>query len=254
MTELPHIPGLDRDGHLSELAIDHYLFGEPAAQRVLALHLAACAACRASVAAMQALDDALGLAPELPPRPAARPRWIPSRGTWLGLSVFAIAAVFTLAIGPWRSLPAGPPDEFAVRGSSLVFTVHLHDGVGSRAGEPGDVIHAGDRARFTVALAEDGYLLIAGIDDHGDAYAGYPQEEDAAAVYLAGSLTPLALPTAIEFDDSPGREHLFAMLCDHPFALPDMTLAMRASVAAGETVSPPPGCALRRVDLDKRAP
>lgn len=251
MTTTPsHVPGLDRDGHLSELAIDHYLCGDPGPRPEIDRHLAACAPCKALIAAVQADDGALAV-----PRPPAPIKERPARHRLVvASSVFAMAAVVTLVVAPWRSSPPLEGERFLARGSALSFTVHLHDGITSRAIDPGAVVRAGDRARFEVTLAEDGYLFVAGLDDRGEAYAGYPQEGAAAAVFMSRSLTPIALPTAIVFDDSAGREHLFAMLCDRPFAQGEMVDAMRASLRTGDGVASPPGCTLRRVDLDKRAP
>lgn len=246
----PHLPGLDRDGHLSELAIDHYLYGEAGARREFDRHLAACAPCKSLVAAVQADDGAVVI-----PQPPAATTSRPSRHRLVVVSsVFAMAALVTLVVAPWRSSPGPEGERYTARGSALSFTVHLHDGITSRAVDPGAVVHPGDRARFKVTLAEDGYLLVAGLDDRGEAYAGYPQEAAAAAVFMSRSLTPIALPTAVVFDDTPGREHLFAMLCDRPFALDEMVDAMRASLRTGDGVAAREGCTSRRVDLDKRAP
>ena len=263
----PPSPGFDRDGHLSELALARYLYGEADAHARAAVdaHVATCASCAAYLAASVAEDEA---APEAPAwlqagavspasTPARAPIAITSRadrlaraarqlGPWL-----AAAAAALLLVRPWQGGAAPERDHYTRRGSTLGLSVHVHDGAASHLVDSGAKVRAGDRARFEVIVAEDGYLLVAGLDDRGNVYAGFPQESGAAAVFVQRSAVPRVLPSAIEFDATQGSEHLFAMLCSHPFHLDDMRAAMLVSLTTVGGVVPPPDCTLRRLDLVK---
>ena len=90
------------------------------------------------------------------------------------------------------------------------------------------------------------------MDDRGDVYAGYPQEDGASAVYVPKTDGFLELPTAIVFDAIPGDEHLFAMVCDHPFGFKEFESAMRSLADLVTSREAPVGCSVERVDLKKQ--
>lgn len=253
--------GLDRNGHLTVLGLDRLRFGEAdaAARQAAERHLASCRECASVYAELQAADAAIPI--PLPPaavlRAAARPPEVVSlmRRSAPWVSVLALAAAVLLVARPWFS-GLGPtiveaPDHVQARGGPLELDVYIHDGTTSRAVDSGDVIHRGDRARFQVLLSHGAFLMVGGMDDRGDVYAGYPQEDGASAVYVPKTDGFLQLPTAIEFDEIPGDEHLFAMVCDHPFGFAELAPVMRSLVGLVTSREAPVGCFVERVDLKK---
>ncbi len=167
----------------------------------------------------------------------------------------ALAAAVLLVVRPFEPGAPGRPDGgFRARGGGYIdLTVHVHDGQVSRTVQHGASVRPGDKARFEILLARGGFVMVVGMDDSAEPYACWPQEEDPAAVYLPKSDVPVLLPTAVEFDETAGAEHLFALWCDHPFHLGDLSPAMTASLFASAATAPP-GCSLARVDLIKAGP
>lgn len=268
-TTQPHAPGLDRDGHVTGLGFDRLLYGEPHEAAAVSAHVAACEKCGAVLAQMRA-DDADLMIP-LPPLPkkaelASRPRSVrtdatvhPNRSRVPKVAAavggfLALAAAALFLIRPFEpAVGDDPKDAFRTRGGAAIdLTVHVYDGELSRTVQPGATVAPGDKARFEILLGRGGFVMVVGMDDSAEPYACWPQEEDPAAVYLPQSNAPVVLPTAIEFDESPGREHIFALWCDHPFHLGDLTPTMTAELFAS-TATAPPGCSLSRVDLVKAA-
>ncbi|MFO0744534.1 MAG: hypothetical protein U1F43_02535 [Myxococcota bacterium] len=259
MNELPQNPGFDRDGHLTELGLSRLLYGEGsgAALQASERHIASCATCAAVLAAMRVEDAALAIPePPLAAHRAARrlsPRTaIVRRVAVAAVGVLAIAAAVVLTV---RVSPSGldGADRLRPRGSKLELSVHVHDGTASHLVESGGVVHVGNRAGFEVLLADDGFLIVAGMDDAGDVYPCYPQEVDPMAVFTPKTTGRVLLPTAIEFDETPGEEHIFGILCDRPYRLDEVRPAMIASLLVPSVATPPPGCTMKRVDLRKPA-
>lgn len=256
------LSGLDRSGHLTVLGLDRYRLGEAnaAAREAAERHLATCALCAGIYAELQAEDAALPI--PFPPAGVRRAAAAPKVARRIGpsavvVSLLAMAAVALLVARPWADAPVlsfdpAAHDRVQARGGPLELAVYIHDGTTSRAVDSGAVIHRGDRARFQVLLSHGAFLMVGGMDDRGDVYAGYPQEDDASAVYVPKTDGFLQLPTAIEFDAIPGDEHLFAMVCDHPFGFKEFESVMQSLSGLVTSREAPVGCSIERVDLKKQ--
>ena len=260
------LSGLDRSGHLTVLGLDRYRLGEAnaAAREAAERHLATCALCAGIYAELQAEDAVLPI--PLPPAAVRRAAQAPKIARRIGPSavVVSLLAMAAVALLVARSLsdgsdapvlsfdPAAAPDRVQARGGPLELAVYIHDGTTSRAVDSGAVIRRGDRARFQVLLSHGAFLMVGGMDDRGDVYAGYPQEDEASAVYVPKTDGFLQLPTAIEFDEIPGDEHLFAMVCDHPFGFAEFAPVMRSLAGLVTSREAPVGCSIERVDLKKQ--
>jgi len=258
-TTRTHAPGLDREGHVTGLGFDRLLYGEPLEAAAVAAHAATCERCAAVLAQLRA-DDADLMIP-LPPRSVRAPATVHPQVRSRALKVaaaagglFALAAAALFLIRPFEpGAEKDPADAFRTRGGGAIdLTVHVYDGEVSRTIEPGATVSPGDKARFEILLGRGGFVMVVGMDDSAEPYACWPQEEDPAAIFLPAGNVPVLLPTAIEFDETAGREHIFALWCDHPFHLGDLSPTMIASLFAA-TATAPPGCSVSRVDLVKAA-
>lgn len=269
-----------RDGHILDLGLERYLAEElsaPEGEEVEA-HLSACAACQQRVdhlrrpmpalpplpalrlssgpaepespppagedppqAAQPKPAPTLRLLPKPPPEPpaAAAPEARPARRTnlyWI-TPLLAAAVVLLVYIGV-------PDEDFVARGGgSLQLEVYRDQtGVSERL-LPGGTVRAGDRLAFRVQVPRDGFLLVAGTDGRENTYACYPTGDNPAAAPVVSAADPQALPAAIELDESPGEELLFAVFCSDPF---DLSTALRAPL--------PKGCSRVDVPLKKAPP
>ncbi|MCC6625616.1 MAG: DUF4384 domain-containing protein [Deltaproteobacteria bacterium] len=245
---------LDRQGHLTELALDRLEADPPASDpsffEAARAHLAGCEPCRARVDLRR--RDALTIAPSARVVAAWRSRHAARRGHLPKLvGVGGALAVAALVLIVARAPPAGDDDAPRKKGASLHLEVHVHDGARARLVGDGDRIRAGDRAAFGVRPERDGHLLVFGWDATGAPYAIWPMATDpraAVAQPIARMEATLPLPAAIRFDGTPGAEHLMAVLCPEPFSLAD--LLPPDGLGASEP-RVPAACARRRVVLHK---
>ncbi|MFO0746794.1 MAG: hypothetical protein U1F43_14145 [Myxococcota bacterium] len=306
--------GIDRTGHLSEMAFDRLKLdrpeADPAFHAAAQAHLADCAGCRAAFDALRAEDD-VALPTLAALQVGARPRLRlvdrdeaggeagddarderddsraaaadarPRRRQALGRIALGAGAALAMAAGlllftrpAQRALPVGgvgvdPTEELVARGGNLDFEVHVHDGTKSRLVDDGGVVHPGERAGFGLRASADGFVLVFGWDQTGTAYAAYPLGGDLATLRAApiqASREPVAVPSAIRFDDLLGDEHLAAVYCDHAFALSDVLPAgavdlhelqrrLGVTTAEGPVVvsAGTSGCVMRHLVLHKRA-
>jgi hypothetical protein len=214
------------EGCLSELQLDQLAASElaPDDETAARRHLEACTSCTARQAAIARVRDAFRAA--LPERTfvahaiAARSR--PRRHWWqLGGAVVAAAAAIVVVV---VTRPRGAGDDTRVKGGERVGFYIERDGV-VNAGVDGDVVHPGDRVRFTITTRAPAYVAIASLDDEGRSFVYYPETASANEI-PAG--TDLPMSDAIELDDTLGRERVFAFFCDRAV---DST-AVRAALAA----------------------
>jgi hypothetical protein len=207
-------------------------------------HLEGCQACRDRAAAVAAspadgggpppldLDGILG---------AARP----GRRSWrrlaaaAGASAAALSAVLWLASGS-REMPSeqvkGPP-------SLRLQVIRQRDGGGgAEPVAPGGAVRPGDRLRFAITAADDGFAAVVSLDARGVVTAFYPAAGEAVAVQRG---RPHLSSHAVALDDTLGRERLILVGC--PRALPVAEVAgaaRRALASAGGRVQ-----AIDRLDL-----
>ncbi len=184
-----------------------------------------------------------------PPRPPlvhtdrrgrARARWAAA----VAVLVTAASLLFMLVPG------VGVEDKVLRKGSSFALEVFANEsGVVHEVGD-GDVVHPGDRLGFRVRGDEPGYVLVAGVDDRGNAYPCHPQSGIAQA--WESSAEAVVLDGAVELDAVPGHERIVALWCPDPFAFDDIVVTLETGARA-----PLPllrtDCAQREIALEKQA-
>ncbi len=277
---------LDRDGHVTALALERYLH-EPKAhglRRTLDAHLSACGTCAGRLSAMEAMNATPLVVPPALLQRRTQAKVVQLRPRIFATAALAIAAVALVAValpqalggaavdldatdpapmvqGPGAGSATGATGAVAAstglrrKGGSFDVGFWVHDGARERAVASGDTVRAGERVGFRVWSATPGYLLIVGVDSSGPAYACHPQSGTAGLVAAAPEARTLA--SAVRFDAKPGLERLVALRCDAPFALADVRVALeRAGHGADPKRQLPvlrPGCAQRQIVLRKVA-
>jgi len=242
--------GLRRDGHLTDLALEHAATGAPLP--ATAAHLSTCDSCQARLdAALQVELPDLGELPDLQallganrpaqpvpsvPEPANRP--------WMWGVLLTVASAAAAAMIAIPTVLTEVDDGLRVKGAGLHLQVYLDQGSSSARLRDGDPISAGDRLGFRVRNRDPGYLMIVGIDAANEAYLCYPQSGGGSPAQVDSTLDPVALPEAIRMDDTPGTEQIVAILCEDRFAYDDI-----ASALLDDTL--PPGCTTDSVNLEK---
>jgi hypothetical protein len=186
---------------------------DPAAAPEARRHLASCPSCAQRLAEIEkaraaylAAFPADGFARQVAARaqrasrepaiePSSRRRWFAGFGT-LALAAGAIA-LFALR----------PTDEIRLKGGPASWQVVAKRGERTWPLTDGATLRPGDRLAFTYTLAQDRFFLLLGVDDGGTVsqYGG----ADGAPLRLARGSGPL--PFAIELDERPGEERLFAV-------------------------------------------
>ena len=261
---------LARDGHLSELSINRYLYDpvlDTDLRDAFAEHLQSCAVCRERLKAVQDFDASLELRPpteaaqisavsgvsvaRLEPR---RPRRADK--AWWGAGVaLAAAAALALVMGSGPETVSGSElDTTRLKGSKLDFEVYVHDGTTSRLVDGGDKVHPGDRVAFRVATRQDGYLLVMGLDQAGSVYVCYPQQNEGMAAAFSASEKAMKLEQAMQFDTQLGRELLVAVWCPDPFHIDDVQRGLHTELSRSHGDGLPlvrAGCVQRELSLVK---
>jgi hypothetical protein len=233
------------EGCLTDLKLDAWFAGDlPAdARTAVADHLEQCARCRERRAAFASEREAfLDLRPE-PPAGTRPARSGASRMVWIGAGVAAIAALLSIA-----RPTAVPEDQPTRRKGSAQLGFFVERSGDAQPGVAGQVVHPGDRIRFSYSSDRALFLAIYALDASGAASVYYPAAERAARVPEAyGAL----LDSAVELDDVLGAESVFALFCPNPFAVD----APRAALANGGSLEPQAECHVATLAWTKeRAP
>jgi len=226
------------EGCLSDLTFDAWFAGELAAGAAAAAeaHVAGCDRCghrRAEFAAQR--QEFFAVTPEIDWRPALgnRARNQRRRQTLVTLATLAAAAALVVLVSRVREQP-----EAIVRakgGPSVGFFVQR--GESSQRGASGEVVYPGDHIRFAYTSDRPRYLAIYSLDSRGKASIFFP-DGDLAERVPAGSDS--SLRSAVELDDAPGLETVFAVFCDADFSVE----RLRKSLAERRTLEAPSGCSL----------
>ena len=250
---------LRRDGHVSSVGIDRYLYEDlvPAQRRIVETHMADCTVCAARIQEAREADDAAVIPPmpELVLRraePMAKvvPLW--RRGPVLGAAAAAMAASLVLVL--WTAPPApdggsgSPTEEFVRKGAGFTMHVVVDDGAGGRVLTSGDAVRPGDNLGFRIHPERDGYVMIVGSDQTNAPYPCFPQTSIAAA-RVEASAEPFALKAAVELDDVLGAERIVGVLCPEPFEFGTLSEALRASP---QGTVPLAGCSTEEVVVVKK--
>ncbi len=251
MPDLTTTPGCG-----SGLAFERLLCGDlsaPQLQQMLS-HLEACPRCRTRHEELR--DEREAFLAEHPSfealeRSVARDRRA-SRfrpGALPALAAAAAAAIALLVVGiPGRAPgPAMPGPESTAeatrtKGTSSVGFFVMRD-ARVEPGVSGGVVHPGDRLRFTYSTERPRYLALLNRDARR-AMVYYPRGPQAAPAPAGRSV---ALDFAIELDGVLGSERVYALFCDAPVTLEPL----RAALERDDTLLPPPGCSVDRIDLTK---
>lgn len=158
------------------------------------------------------------------------------------------AAALTAAAAVMLVLPRTPPEDVRVKGGEFALEVFAKGDDRPREVGDGDIVHPGERLGFRVR-SDGGYVLIAGVDQAGNAYPCYPPTGAAEAIEAASD--PVVLNGAVELDGALGSERIVAVQCAAPFAFEDVVTTLQADADA-----PLPllrsGCAQREIVLEKR--
>ena len=276
------------DAHLSALALDAALLGEPLPAAAEA-HLQTCDACRARLGEIRAFDAGLDLRPPtIAPSPAVdrpdaaeipagsnvvsldavrrrRMRWLSGAG-----AVMALAAALLLML---RSGPSPEPagglelDTLRVRGgetlSAFDVAFFVHDGAAGpgavrRVGS-GDAVAPGERLRFRLTLPGHAFVTIVGVDAEGTTYRCHPQGvgDELAEHHGAGApsaATEVEVPDTVAFDDAGGAERIVAVACETPQSLHAIETALAQAVDRDPLPTLAPGCVQRELRLQKSGP
>ena len=226
------------EGCLSDLTFDAWFAGELAAGAAAAAeaHVAGCDRCerrRADLAAQR--QEFFAVTPEIDWRPALdnRARNQRRRQTLIALATFAAAAALAVLVSRVQEQPEGIVRSKG--GPSVGFFVQR--GGSFQRGGPGEVVYTGDHVRFAYTSDRPRYLAIYSLDSRGSASIFFPDGDRAERV-PAGSDSSLS--SAVELDDAPGLETVFAIFCDTEFSVEQL----RKSLAERRTLEAPSGCSL----------
>lgn len=164
----------------------------------------------------------------------------------MAAGVLAAAAFFLLV------KPVTPPERTAspeagegtrLKGSSrLGFFVKRGSQV--LLGVDGQVVHPGDRLRFTVSAMAPEQLAIFSLDGAGVASVYFPAGAESAPV---GRGMNQPLESSVELDATLGREHLWAVFCNTPFRVEPL----RERLEREGKLAEPAGCTSETLAITK---
>jgi hypothetical protein len=230
---------------VSDLAIDRSLSTEltQAAQGELESHVARCVRCgvRYDLIARQR-EAFFSRAPDWETFSEPQRR---SRSHWLRwASGGALAAIAALCfIGPALDTVAPQVAGLRTKGSPHI-GVYIKRGDKVLQGASGDIVHPGDRLRFTYSNERDAQFALLHADQSG-AEIYFPVAN--TSVHLPAA-RDAALDFAIELDEVSGDERVFGLFCDAPLALEPVRVALQTD----GTVPELPGCHVDSLMLQKR--
>ncbi|HEY6559135.1 MAG TPA: zf-HC2 domain-containing protein [Polyangiaceae bacterium] len=231
-------------GCVSDLTFDEWRAGElesPELERVEE-HLASCEPCRQRHEQLQAeAEDFLTRYPELEgpvspekspvsARAAAGERPAVSsvaprsrrlrRWAWASGTAVAAAAAFFLVLG--RAGTGTPDGETRLKGGARI-GFFVSSGGSVRPGRGGQVVHPGDRLRFTVTTPRPVYVAILSLDGAGAASVYYPTGAESQHL---GIVRDQALESSVELDGTLGDERIWGVFCDAPFEIEPLRTAL----------------------------
>jgi hypothetical protein len=217
---------------ISDLRFDAWFAREldaPAKAELLD-HVRRCRRCRTRLDALFRSRERFSLQLVVPAwlEPAARRRSV-RRNVWLSCSAITLAACALLAID------ARPRAIERAKGQAYVGFFVKH-GSHVQRGSPERPLRPGDHVRFTYTTLAARYLAIMSVDRAAHVSIYFPEGARAALVEPG---VDVALPSAVELDESLGEERIVAVFCEEPLPLQQLT----AAVASREADPRLPGCA-----------
>jgi hypothetical protein len=256
---LTELRGERSEACLSDLTFDAWRASElePSEREAAEAHLAACQRCRERQQALDAVaSEFLAQLPTLPPRSKAvsRARAAAAGRPSLRLvtawaTSLAAAAALLVWIGGGSGLFA--PAELApgtrIKGAERIgFFVRRDGQVFEGADE--QRVRPRDQLRFVVSMSAARHVAILSRDAAGIASIYYPTAGLHGRLLAPAQSGPL--DSAVELDDTLGREQLFGIFCPNPFELEPL----RAQLEREAKFSAPEGCRVDRVELIKELP
>jgi hypothetical protein len=259
---------MTREGELSELTLMRHATGEldPDATRFVEERLASSLTDRRHAEELNAFvsENSIAAPPDLvEPDAQLEPGWWRS---WRGLGVAAVAAaVLLIVLRPdgsnvglvdgdmpieSGSVPGEPKsDEMRTKGREFDLRLQLEDEGRQRYGEPGTVVHPGERVQFVIYPRRAGHVMVVGIGPEGKVYPAHPRKPG-NAVEVEASPTQVQLEGAMAFDEALGPERFVGIWCPTTFGYDDV-----ATVLEGAGATLPhfrDGCLISAITLDKR--
>jgi hypothetical protein len=238
---------------LSDLVLDQLILEEGSAEeraRALA-HLGACPACegaREALAAERARFLTEANVPALAADALARAGNAPAPGparSWLRRLLGPLGLVAAAGVAAMLLFP-GRPGFTPKGGFSLSAYVRHAEGAAEGTLHTGEALHPGDRLRFQLGGAGEGYVAVVSVDAAAKISVYYPQGAGAAPWKSGSAGEPL--PSAVELDRTLGHEVIVAVRCASPFEVSALVASVRRSLNAGAAAADP-GKALRPLDL-----
>jgi hypothetical protein len=238
------------DACISDLRLDAWLAQNLADQeaRALRAHLSGCARCQSREALLREEREQFGAAhPELPAWLAPQSgdadltqvaaSKLRARGSaWLaGLAVAAACLLAFIAL---------PRASVRTKGSDYL-SFYVKRGEAVHRGRLGEQVRRGDRLRFAYTASSPRYLAILSLDGARRASVYHPATAQAERVEPGSEVL---LPSAVELDEAPGEERIYAVFCDQPPQLE----RLRAELAAKQTrFAAPADCTLDQIVVVK---
>jgi len=228
---------------LSDLALDRLRVGElqgAALQRVRS-HLETCVLCQANAAALERDAATFAeLAPAFPVPTSTQRTW---RTTVVTVTLAIAATLALLWLRPPSPLEAEDP-TLRIKGTHGI-DVHVRRADQVFRADGDTIVYPGDRLRISTTTHAPTWFALVGVDGRGTIDVYHP----AAAVtepLPVGAKRPLEM--ALELDDAPGPETLFAIFCDVETDL----AALRDAVALDpDRPALPAACTSDRIVLEK---
>jgi hypothetical protein len=216
-------------GCISDLTFDRWHANELSGREIDALdkHVEQCTSCQKRKATLtKAAQDYLAHYP-LPPV-AVTAAVVPLGKKWKArraLTTIAggLAAAATLVLFVHLGNRGHSNDaETRVKGAAHL-GFHLKRGQKVLVGEDEMVVHPGDQLRFTVTSVQPTHIAVLSRDGTGTVSEYYPGNGQSRAF---DAVRTRSLETSIELDSALGRETLFGVFCEQPFAVEPLRQAL----------------------------
>ncbi len=204
--------------HLSTFALEAYLLdGEDAKRRTqVESHLRECERCRDAIAELRRLHAEFNqeLLPSGPPVSSVAVQESPwyRKATLIAplLASAAAVALFATWVGD-DGLQSSPTPAIQAKGESTFIVLARRGERVFQLDPQGNDLQPGDALRFvlTTGGANEGYLIVASVDEDNNTNIYFPQEGQDGRISQPGRWE---LPGSVVLDDKSGSERVFALL------------------------------------------